>query len=115
LGKKHKKFKKRMQREIQKLHAMEQAQASAVVQDSSDNTPEGESERPLPANKPADNTKYHELDKEYSHIRRDVLKIIVSLGSILVLLFILFFLNQKTGMLTGLGDWAYRVSNIHTQ
>ncbi len=53
--------------------------------------------------------------KEYAYVRRDVKKILVVLGSIVVLLIIVFYINQKTPLFYSLGDWLYRVLNIQTQ
>ena len=115
MGKKHKKFKKKMLK-MQKLVA-KQVTAERIESTSEmtgDAETESTRENQAVLNHPGSSA-FLGPDKEYPSIKKDVLKIVISLASILVLLFILFYINQKTGILSSLGDWAYRVSNIHTQ
>jgi hypothetical protein len=114
MGKKHKKFKKKMLKEMRKLAARQAAEHVESSSEEVDDAGMELSDNQAVLSHPGSSA-FSGLDREYSYVKKDVLKIVISLTSILVLLFVLFYINQKTGILTGLGDWAYRASNIHTQ
>lgn len=56
-----------------------------------------------------------EEEKEYAYVRRDVKKIVIVMGSIMVLLIIAFVVNSKTSAFYSLGNWLYNSLNIQTQ
>jgi len=49
---------------------------------------------------------------EYAHVQKDVKKILIIMISIVVLLFIIYYVSTATSVLTTMGDWLYRVLNI---
>lgn len=52
------------------------------------------------------------LDEKYAFVRRDVRKLMIVLGSLVVLFIAIYFLNIKTEILVNLGNWVYRVTHI---
>lgn len=56
-----------------------------------------------------------EEQKEYAYVRKDVKKILIVMGSIIVLLIIAFIVNSKTTIFYSMGNWLYNMLNIQTQ
>jgi len=56
-----------------------------------------------------------EEEKEFAYVRRDVKKILIVMGSIVVLLIIAFIVNSKTTAFYSMGNWLYQALNIQTQ
>lgn len=54
-------------------------------------------------------------NKEYSHVKKDIRKILAIIGVLAVIFIGIFFLGQKTNALNSFGDWIYKVTNIQTQ
>ncbi|HLC43640.1 MAG TPA: hypothetical protein VJK08_00720 [Patescibacteria group bacterium] len=52
------------------------------------------------------------LDEKYAFVRRDVRKLMIVLGSLVVLFVAIYFVNTKTTILSNLGDWIYRVGHF---
>lgn len=55
------------------------------------------------------------LNEKYLPIRKDVKKLLIVLAILAVLFVAIYFVGQKTTILTTIGDWLYKISNIQTQ
>ncbi|OQA04082.1 MAG: hypothetical protein BWY68_00526 [bacterium ADurb.Bin400] len=47
-------------------------------------------------------------------LRRDVNKVLLTMGTLVILLIGMYFVKENTNVLNGFGDWIYRVANIQT-
>lgn len=56
----------------------------------------------------------YDTDK-YDHVKKDVKKITIILGSIILLLFGIYFLSLKTTYLSTAGNWIYKILNIQAE
>lgn len=54
-------------------------------------------------------------NKEYAYVKRDVKKILIVMGSIIALLIVAFYVNEKTPIFHSMGNWLYNALNIQTQ
>ena len=54
-------------------------------------------------------------EAEFEHVKGDVKKILLLLFAIIVVLLVLYFVDNKTHYLSTVGDWFYKVLNIQTQ
>lgn len=54
------------------------------------------------------------LDEKYLYVRKDIKKILIFVGIIIVLLVGFYFLQTKTSVLNSFGDWIYKITGIQT-
>lgn len=53
-------------------------------------------------------------DNQYSHVKKDVKKILIMILLMILFLIGVYILNQNTTVLTEFGDWIYKILNIQT-
>jgi len=55
------------------------------------------------------------LNERYLHVRKDVKKLLIVLGTLVIILIGTYFLGQKTTVLSSVGDWLYKLGNFSIQ
>lgn len=55
------------------------------------------------------------LNERYLHVRKDVNKLLIVLGTLVIILIGTYFLGQKTTILSSVGDWLYKLGNFSIQ
>ena len=58
-------------------------------------------------------TDFHD-NKEYSHVKKDVKKILFLILVLAIIFVGIYFLGQKTSILIQFGDWIYKTAHIQT-
>ncbi|MEI6498715.1 MAG: hypothetical protein WCO23_02005 [bacterium] len=59
--------------------------------------------------------KYIDSAAEYTHVRKDIRVILLTILLLAVLIVAVYFLGNKTSILTNFGDWIYKILNLQTQ
>lgn len=56
----------------------------------------------------------HYDTQKYDYVKHDIKKILIIMGSILIVLFAFYFIELKTTILDTTGNWIYKILNIQT-
>ncbi|MDO8443948.1 MAG: hypothetical protein Q7S80_00370 [bacterium] len=113
MGKKHNKFKKRQS--AHQPHAARQETAQPVstsTQEMADTLVEIKSSELSKAITPEKPDEIALLNEKYAFVRRDVRKLIIVLGSLVLLFVAIYFVNTRTTLLTNLGNWIYKIGHF---
>lgn len=113
MGKKHNKFKKRQS--AHQHHAAQRQTAQPVstsTQEVADTLVEIKSSELSKAITPEKPDEIALLNEKYAFVHRDVRKLMIVLGSLVVLFIAIYFINTRTTILTNLGDWIYKVGHF---
>ena len=54
------------------------------------------------------------LSEEYKHVKIDIRKILIVMAIIVIVLFGVYYLDLKYGLLKDFGDYIYKISNIQS-
>jgi hypothetical protein len=54
----------------------------------------------------------HELDDRYQYVRKDITKLMITIGALAGLMVVFTILREKTEILTTIGDWIYKAGNF---
>lgn len=106
MGKKKNKFKKSHRIEAPVMRV--KTTVSTVDTKEDEILDEGISEKAVEA-KPDHLT---DLNRQYKYVRKDVRKLLMTIGLLVVLFVAAYFVNQQTGLLTSIGNWIYKIGNF---
>ncbi len=110
MGKKHNKFKKHGGNKHNVVRP--QAVQPAMTGTATVSAPEQIQSTPVEPVAPEQLDEIALLDEKYAFIRRDVRKLMIVLGSLVILFIAIYFVNTKTEILANLGDWIYKVGHF---
>lgn len=107
MSKKKNKFKKTKRHQLQEQPIRRQE----PVADAKNDSPVFESFAP---EKVVESVSDHYDTQKYDYVKHDIKKILIIMGSIVIILFGFYFLGLKTSLLSTLGNWIYKILNIQT-
>lgn len=105
---------KKKNKKFKKSQPVVQEQPIAVA-GKNDVTAISQNSAPEIKEKPKDDYDIDVLNAKYQPIRHDVFKLLIVLASLAVVFIAIYLVGAKTSILSTIGDWLYKVSNIQTQ